>query len=191
MFFLRIKDSVIRAALKHLHLKLKLVMKTIMKHIQRPACSCSKLVSVFPKHCWHCRHSFQAVLAYSRATNSSQPQSADWKCVCVCVCLSVFPTFIISAISTRLIFTLTSSLFICWCLSIAGVWLYIVLNKHVALNKRMHTVGIWNALPSLSESVTCESGGARRGLLSAQEICWCWCLPKCVQYASLNHEVTI
>lgn len=71
------------------------------------------------------------------------------------------------------------------------VWLFIVLNKHVVLNKRMHTVGIWNALLLLSESGTCESGGARRWLLSTQEICWCRCLPKCVQYASLNHKVTI
>lgn len=71
------------------------------------------------------------------------------------------------------------------------VWLFVVLNKHVVWNKRMHTVGVWNALPLLSESVTCEGGGARRWLPSTQEICWCRCLPKCVQYASLNHKVTI
>lgn len=118
----------------------------------------------------------------------SATERRDSVCVCVSVCIlhiyhpsyqhmtNIYPDLI----TIHLLMPQR-----CW------VWLFIILNKHVVLNKRMHTVGIWNALLLLSESVTCESWGARRWLLSTQEICWCRCLPKSVQYASLNHKVTI
>lgn len=192
----KIKQNLIRAAAhkmcntelkENLYLKVKLVLKTLMKHNQKPAFYCSKRsISAFQKHCWHCRHSFQAVLDCSGATNWSQLQSAEWKRVCVCIltiyhlCYQHMTNIYPDLITIHLLMPQR-----------CRVWLFIILNKHVVLNKRMHTVGIWNAPLLLSESVTCESRGARRRLLSTQEICWCRCLPKCVQYASLNHKVTI
>lgn len=154
-------------------------MKTWLKHIKKPvftvqnsAFQCSQniadTVAAASKLCWP-------------PTVPDPRHRAQSKRTSVCV----FATFIISAFSTWLI--LTYSDLIAMHLPMPQrrwVWLFIVVNKHVALNKRMRTVGNMKTL--LSKSVTHE-----HQLRSTQEICWCSGLAKSVQYASLNHKVTI
>lgn len=119
-------------------------------------------------------------LAQSRATKWSQLRSDGWKCVCV----SVFSAFIILAISTWLIFTLTSSLFICWWLSVAGID---CLSSQA--NIRCGTKNAYGRNMKRSR-VAFWIRNMWAWVLRTQEICWCPCLPKSVQYASLNHKVT-
>lgn len=134
---------------------------------------------LIPKHCWHCCCWFQAVLVPAGAGAWPLLQNQH-----VGARVRAFATFMISAISTRLIFTLTSSLFICWCSSAAGSdCLSSWTNMWRWAKKNAHGRNMKLSRPCLNHKHVIV------GRHSHGRMCWCRCLAKSVQYAALNHKV--